>query len=67
MNQYSINGKTYTSEEIKKIGNNLASLWGGSCISFEVNEKEQEITFDCIENGEEFVSTLKYDELDEYK
>lgn len=65
--EYILNGKKYSKEQLNKIGNNVASLWGGSCYEFEINEEKKEISFICIEHGEHFSTTLKYNELDQYK
>jgi len=56
----------YKREELIKIGNNAASIWGGSCIDYEIDEKGEEVIFDCIEHGERFTTSLKFKELKEY-
>lgn len=56
--------KRYTDKDLMRIGNNMASIWGGSCIKYEVQESE--VVFDCIEHGEFFITSCKFDELEEY-
>ena len=52
-------------EHLLKIGNNIAALWGGSCYNFEINRKEKEVVFDCIEHGEKFTTSLSFTEIKE--
>ena len=59
------NGKTYTANDLTRIGNNLASVWGGACYSFTVDPENEKVIFDCIEHGEKFCSELSYAELQE--
>lgn len=56
--------KSYTDEELKKIGNNIASMWGGSCFKYEVTATE--VLFHCIEHGEEFATSCTFAELEEH-
>lgn len=50
-------------EKIGNIGNELASLYGGSCYHFEVKASERKVIFYCIEYGEKFRMVLTFDEL----
>ena len=45
------------------IGREIASIWGASCYDFEVDKDESQVVFYCREHGEEFVTTLSFDEL----
>jgi len=63
-NDIKINGKEYTRASILKVGRNLASIWGGECSGFSVDEESNEINFDCIEAGEEFAVTQTFDEME---
>lgn len=58
--------KVYNQEDLIRIGNNVASLWGASCISVEHNKEEKEYIFDCVEHGERFITRLKEDSMGEY-
>lgn len=59
--------ENYTREEIMRIGNEVASLWGGRCLSCDNDKKNKRVVFSCIEHGEHFTTTVDYDELKEYK
>jgi len=52
-------------ERLLRIGNDVASLWGGSCHNFKINRKEKEVVFDCIERGEEFATSLSFSKIKE--
>lgn len=58
--------KNMSKSDLLKIGNNVASIWGGSCHDVWWDSKNEEYVFECTEHGEAFVSTLKEDELKEY-
>ena len=58
--------ENYTREEVMRIGNEIASIWGGRCLSCEKDDKKRVVTFHCIEHGERFPTTVTYDELKEY-
>ena len=60
---YCINGETFTKRKLMSIGTDLASLWGGECYGFEIDDKEQIVRFNCIEHGESFVTTQSFLEL----
>lgn len=54
-------------ERLHKIGAELASLWGGYCESIKINKDNKIVEFYCVEHGEEFATSLTFDELeDEY-
>ena len=65
-NEVTINGKKYTKEQLMKIGEEVASLWGASCYSYKVNKKEKLVCYDCIEHGEKFVANVSFGELGDY-
>jgi hypothetical protein len=46
-----------------KIGNSMASIFGGSCINAEYDEEKKVGTFYCIERGEEFIMEETEEEL----
>jgi len=50
-------------DRLYEIGNEIASLWGGSCYSFKINRKEKEVVFNCIERGERFPTYLSFSEI----
>lgn len=52
-------------DRLYQIGNEVASLWGGSCYGFKVNRKDKEVIFDCIEHGEKFATSLSFSEIKE--
>jgi hypothetical protein len=52
-------------EFLHQIGNEVASLWGGSCYDFQINQKEKKVVFDCIEHGEKFSTSLSFSEIKE--
>lgn len=59
--------ENYTREEIMRIGNEVASLWGGYCVDCKDDRRKKQVVFNCIEHGERFVTTVGYHELKEYK
>lgn len=59
--------ENYTREEIMRIGNEVASLWGAYCTNCHKDDSIRVVRFDCIEHGESFVTDVTYDELKEYK
>lgn len=60
------NGIRYTKEDLILIGNNVAALWGASCIDFKVSHQTRTVEFYCIEHGEFFATNIGFDELEEY-
>lgn len=48
---------------LMKIGNDIASLWGGSCYSFKVDAKNKKVKFYCIEHGDKFLTELTFEEI----
>ena len=61
-----IDGVAYDREKLMAVGQELASLWGGSCLKYHIDKKNKVVTFDCIEHGELFGSTLEFSELKDY-
>ena len=51
---------------LRAIGNNVASLWGAECISWEVDQKAKVVVFACIEHGEEFETDIAFGDLAQY-
>ena len=60
---YNINGKYYTHRQLLSKGNEVASLWGGTCNKYEIKRDDKQIIFHCCEHGEEFVTTISFDEI----
>ena len=60
-------GYGWTREDLKEIGNDIASLWGGSCYMVRVHNQDKRVDFYCIENGEKFVTDCAFSELSENK
>ena len=55
-------------DKLLKIGTNVAMGWGGACYDVEVKPRKKEVVFECVENGEFFITTLTFEEiLEEYK
>ena len=52
-------------DELRDIGNDIASLWGGSCYDYNIDWEKKEVDFYCIENGEDFVTTSSFEEIKE--
>jgi hypothetical protein len=52
-------------EQLLQIGNELASLWGGSCYDYRISQKDKEVEFRCIEHGEKFVTSMSFSEIKE--
>lgn len=52
----------YTTEQLQEIGREVASCWGGECIGYNI-EDNGDVTYECIEHGEFFVSTIKVKDL----
>ena len=50
-------------EEIRKVGMEIASLWGGTYLSYEAKEEEKKIILNCIEFDEYFITEITYNEL----
>lgn len=66
MKNLTYNGTKYNSAKLMDVGHEIASMWGGSCLGYEV--LDDRILFDCVEHGERFASELTFDELEkEYK
>ncbi len=65
-NDLVIDGVVYDDRKLKQVGNEVASLWGASCISYSVDRKTKTVTFECIEHGEEFVTSIEFSKLKEY-
>jgi hypothetical protein len=50
---------------LRKIGTNVASGWGGECIDYEIDDEKEVVIFHCIEHGEEFVIEIEFENLEE--
>lgn len=53
----------FTKEWLMKIGNSMASIFGGSCYKAEYDEEKKVGTFYCIERGEHFCMEETEEEL----
>ena len=51
--------------KLLEIGNDVASTWGGYCKRANINAEERRVDFLCIEHGEEFLTSLTFDEIEE--
>lgn len=59
-------GVSYTDEQLLRIGNNVAMLWGAFCFGYRINRAEQKIYFECVEHGEKFLTTIDFDKMEDY-
>ena len=60
-------GHKYSDDTVMRIGNEVASLWGACCFDYKVNKKERTVIFYCNECGEEFGTSVSFDDLEKYK
>lgn len=60
-----VNGKKVkiVSVDIMKIGNEVASLWGGQCFNYEIDSDNEKIILLCKEFDEEFVTSISFYEV----
>ncbi len=65
-NALTIDGVVFDDRKLMQVGNNAASLWGGSCIKYHVDKQNKVVEFECIEHGEVFGTSLAFHELKEY-
>ena len=63
----SANGKGYTDNMLRIIGDEVASIWGGSCYDYEIDQEAGDVIFYCMEHGEKFASTISFNQLSEYE
>lgn len=61
------NGYGWTNSDLYDIGENIASLWGGSCYDIKVKTREKIVEFYCVEHGEKFITECPFSELGENK
>ncbi|MDR0286894.1 MAG: hypothetical protein LBI03_04190 [Clostridiales bacterium] len=54
----------YTHDELMTIGCNIASLWGGECFDYDIDEKKEIVIFHCIEHGEMFDIETPFSDLE---
>lgn len=66
INDLVIDGVVYDDRKLMEVGNEVASLWGASCIKYHVDKKNKVVMFECIEHGEEFVTSIEFSKLKEY-
>lgn len=68
MEQYEKILDYFTDKDLMKIGIHIASLWGGECTEFGVEEQEstEVVVHTCIEHGEWFVVRSDIEQLREY-
>ena len=67
VNDLVVNGVVYDNDILLRVGNNVASLWGGSCLNYYVDKKNKIVTFDCVEHGEHFGTEVEFVELESYR
>lgn len=58
--------KKYSKKDLERIGNNVSSLWGGFCEEVKHDPLKKEYIFYCSEHGQDFITTLKENELEKY-
>lgn len=49
-------------DRLMRIGQDIASVWGAYCV--DVKTYENLVTFNCVEYGEKFSTTLSYEEIE---
>ena len=56
----------YNDEQLKRVGDEFASFWGGIYLGHQVLKKDGEVIyrFTCKEHGDVFVSDLKESEIE---
>jgi hypothetical protein len=52
--------------QLMKYGREIASLWGGECVDYEIDKENKVIIFICIEHGEDFVTSITFDEYEQW-
>lgn len=52
-------------KDLLDAGNDIASLWGGSCYDYSVDFDTKTVTFQCVEAGDFFKTESTFDELKE--
>lgn len=65
-NELVVDGIVYDDRKLMKVGQEVASLWGASCIKYSVDRKTKTVTFECVEHGEFFVTSVEFANLKEY-
>lgn len=48
-------------QKLIEIGNDVASIWGGSCYDVEI--LKDRVYFECIEHGKKFIAELTFEEI----
>ena len=61
-----VDGVAYDRQKLMDVGQEVASLWGASCIKYHIDKKNKVVMFECIEHGEEFVTSIEFSKLKEY-
>ena len=61
-----VDGISYDDRKLMKVGQEVASLWGASCVKYNVDKKTKTVVFECIEHGEYFVTSVEFSNLKEY-
>lgn len=46
-----------------ELGGYIASIWGGCCLSFEIDYKNEVVIFSCVEHGEFFDTEVSFVDL----
>lgn len=45
------------------IGNDIASLWGASCLEAQIDADAKRVVFVCMEHGELFAAPMSFDDI----
>lgn len=61
-----VNGKKYFDSDVRRVGQEVASLYGASCLSYKINKRSKKILFNCVEHGEFYSTEISFDDLKEY-
>ena len=59
-------GASYTDDQLLKVANNVAMLWGAYCFGYKINRAEQKVYFECVEHGGKFLTAVDFDNLKDY-
>ena len=53
----------WSGQQLLAMGNEIASLWGGSCYGYWFDHEAEKVVFECIEHGEKFTTAQSYSEF----
>ena len=60
-----VEGQEVDREKMMEIGKDVAIIWGAECYDFEIDYDLKEVAFFCVEYGEDFTTTMSFDEIEE--